>query len=492
MKKALAGFVLGVIVGGLGVAAYLRDRQPAYVRASVCYSCFWKTQSAQLRKDLVDFYLQYKNPDQLVMADVSFIVWRATDQANCDARDEYRQLAESESDAYRKYMARAIYAFSGPECGQDTTAEYGKAAEVARTLGLYSDADLLDQLSRKALKPKFEDVALAWKLPAAQKARAVVLGESQLRIAGDTRIGTQVDRVSRDWLSYQLHWDLSGAPMPEKDMLTYHEGAVAQRIVQAAGVEVYPLTGTLIARKADKWYAPDEQGVFRFEVLQDKVEYPTSHAAGQFGILEDTHGVSALVSQALHRRMQVVIACGDSEGKVKAAYYLAQRGVNVIMPGDRYVDELLGYEAKGVILGTAPVRKEGAAAIVGGQPVRFSTTETIVVEDTKQRFPLQYYDAAARYFRRLAQLTPLRLEFVMVDDVDQIGRVLQRADELGATAVGVRVVDQAEHDALAAWLKAKPERRAVLFHSGLYPFAQPLFDTFPKQVTFGDLHPRFE
>jgi hypothetical protein len=51
---------------------------------------------------------------------------------------------------------------------------------------------------------------------------------------------------------------------------------------------------------------------------------------------------------------------------------------------------------------------------------------------------------------------------------------------------------QADNNKLAAWLKRSPARRAVLFHSGLYPFAQPLFQEFPQQVTFGDLHPRFE
>ena len=30
------------------------------------------------------------------------------------------------------------------------------------------------------------------------------------------------------------------------------------------------------------------------------------------------------------------------------------------------------------------------------------------------------------------------------------------------------------------------------FHSGLYPYAQGLFRDYPSQVTFGDLHPRFE
>src|SRR6185369_16923486 len=164
------------------------------------------------------------------------------------------------------------------------------------------------------------------------------------------------------------------------------------------------------------------------------------------------------VSQALHRGMQVVVACGDSTGKAKAAYYLAQRGVNVVMPGDRYIDELVGYQGKGTIMGTAPVRKAGEKAIIGGQPVKFALTETIVVENTKRNFPIQYYDAAARYFQRLSKWVPLKLDYVMVEDEGQIGRVLSRADQLGATAVAVRVLTQPEQRQLTQWLEQSPER----------------------------------
>jgi hypothetical protein len=492
MKKFVGGFLVGVIVGGLAVAGYFLYQKRTYLSSSVCYSCFWKSQDPKLRADLLDFYRQYKNPDQLVMADVSFILWRAADQPNCDGREEYRQVAENDLDAYRKYMARSIYAFSGPECGQQTFPEYAAAAADARKLGLASEADLLDRLSRKELSPKFEDVAIVTKLAVPKSPKTLILGESRIVITPQTRVGTQVDRVARDWLSYQMKWDLSGAAFEPNKLISYHEGAVVTKIVQASGAQVYPLTGTLIAKQGDKWYAPDEAGTFRFVVLEDKVEYPTTHVAGSFGIIEDTHGISALVSQALERHMQVVVGCGDAEGKAKAAYYLAQKGVNVIMPGDRFIAQLVGYTGPGVLLGTAPVKQAGTNAVVGDQPVRFSTSETIVVEDTKRNFPLQYYDGAARYFRRLNEISPLKLDFVLVDGTDQIDRVLARADQLGATAVGVRVVDQAEHDRLEAWLKQSPQRRAVLFHSGLYPFAQPLFAEFPQQVTFGDTRPRFE
>ena len=289
-----------------------------------------------------------------------------------------------------------------------------------------------------------------------------------------------------------MRWDLSGKPLPESALVNYHEGALVMRMRKLAPIEVYPLAGALIAQRGEHWYGMDETGTFRFEILRDKTEYPTTHAFSTFGWIEDTHGISALVSQALDRKMQVVVGCGDAEGKAQAAYYLAQRGVHVVLPGDRYQDLLLGYEATGTVVGTAPVKSLDGRVVVGHQPIRFSLHEPIVVEDTKQVFPLQYYDAGARYFRRLSVSVALRLEYVEVTDAKQIERVLEHAARVGSSAVAVRVTTEYEKQALANWLKGSRNRRAILFHSGLYPFAQPLFEDFPDQVTFGDLHPKFE
>jgi hypothetical protein len=318
-----------------------------------------------------------------------------------------------------------------------------------------------------------------------------VLGDSAVQITPDMRIGTQVDRVMRDWVSAQLKWAVSDDSVPAP-LIQYHEGALVQRMVELAGAKVYPLAGSLVARKNTKWYAPDDTGTFRFNVLEDKVRYPTTHASDDVGWIEDTHGISVLVPQAIERKMQLVVGCGDSTGKMKTAYYLAQKGINVFVPGDRFQDELLGYVAPGMIIGGAPIHKKAEAVVIGGQPVRFSMTESIVVEDTKKNFPLQYYDAPARYFRALRGFAPLQLTFVDVDDSGQIGRVITRATTMKSSAIAVRVMTQQEDIQLRDWLQGSSARRAILFHSAPYPFAQALFSDFPNQVTFGDLHPRFE
>jgi hypothetical protein len=496
LKKTVAVFLLGFVVGVFatwvapGFWEHLTYKRMQPQPPGVCYSCLFG--DAALRADLINFYRQYKTADPLVAADVEYMLWRATGSPNCDALYDYRKLADSDPVTSRRLMAAAILAFGGPECGRDPGEPLEKASTLAKENGRPWEAAALRQIARERFKPKFEDVTITGALSVPPGAKSMVLGESTIKLTPGMRVGTQVDRVVRDWISYQLKWNLTDDPVAGDAVLWYHEGAVVKRMLQLAPVKVYPLAGTLVAKRGDKWFGPDETGVFRFELLEDKMEYPTSHSTDSVGWIEDTHGVSAVVSQALEREVQLVVACGDAEAKAKAAFYLAQKGVSVLFPGDRFADLLLGYQAKGVLLGTAPVKKVEGKAVIGHQPVRFSLQEPIVVEDTKQIFPIQYYDAGARYFRRLNSFVPLKLEFVNIDAPNQIERVLQRAAEIGSSAVAVRVFTKQEDAALRAWLHKSPRNRAILFHSGLYAYAQPLFDDFPNQVTFGDLHPRFE
>lgn len=499
MKRNILIYILGLVSGIAAVLAGQRflqkphDRMSGPVEASsVCYSCFWEGYDGKMRNALVEFYRQYHSDDPLVQSDVRYILWRTTGVPNCDMRQNYRDIAANDVDAERRYIAYSILGFGAPECGEMPNRYWQGAADAAGQLGLSAEAAILRTLAKNGkLTPRFEPVKIETELNVPADAKTMVLGNSRIELGGLAMVGTQVDRVARDWMSYQLKWKLDESPL-QRVPIDYHEGAAVKEIAELLPVRVMPLAGALVARHDDKWYAADEQGVFRFEVLRDKVRYPTSHFAGDVGWLEDTHGISALVPQAIEKKMQLVIGCGDSVGKAEAAYYLAQQGIHVMFPGDRYADLLLGYKGKGVLMGGAPIRREGANVVIGGQPIRFSLAEPIVVEDTKKSFPLQYYDAPARYFRRLAQSTKLDLTFALVDGQDQMDRVLKVAAQKNATAVGVRVMTESEEKTLREWLRKSPQRRAILFHSGLYPYAQKLFMDFPKQVTFGDLHPRFE
>lgn len=458
--------------------------------SSICYSCAWEDYEPKVRADLVEYYRQYLPEDPLLFGDSRFALWRATGQPNCDVLERYKQVASGDASAFRRYVGASVVAFSGPECGLDTRRYFGGAAKAAEESGLKAEAVALKALEN-GNSPAFGDQEVRTRLVVPSGAKALVLGESSIRLEPGMRVGTQVDRVMRDWVSAQLKWSPADQAVP-RPLTEYHEGALMKRMLELAEVQVFPLPGALVARQDDKWYALDDQGVYRFQVLEDKMRYPTTHVAGTSGWVEDTHGISAMVPQALERRVQLVVGCGDSGGKVKAAYRLASMGIHVFIPGDRYADELLGYDAPGVILGGAPIHQVGETAVIGSQPVRVSLEETIVVQDTKKTFPMQYYDAPARYFRALAKYVPLKPVFVEVDEPNQIRRVLDRAEQAKSSVVAVRVATEWEDSDLRGWLKGSKQRRAVLFHSALYPYAQPLFADFPTQVTFGDLHPRFE
>jgi hypothetical protein len=442
---------------------------------------------------LVPFYKSQINvKDPIVAADARFIVWRATGVKDCAALDLYRGASGNRD---RRLIASANLGFSAWECSQDGTPALKTASKLAAELQRHWEAKALDRLASGRLTPRFKDTKIRTDLIIPRTAKSMVLGESTIELTPGLRVGTQIERVYRDWLSYELPWDMTknAVTLPlvwdDAHNRPYHEGAVIATIQQVAKVRLTPLSGTLIARNAEgKWYGPDDRGIFQFEILNDKVEYPTTHSDGDFAWVVDTHGISALVSQALESRSQLVVGCGDSEGKAKAAYYLAQKGVNVLMPADRYQYLLIGYQGKGTIIGTAPIKGLNGRPVIGHQPVKISLSELIVVEDTKQIYPLQYYDAPSRYFRQLSDSVPLHIKYVTVDQEDQIGRVLRAADSV----VAVRVKTENEDLELRRWLRESPRHRAILFHSGLYPFAQPLFSDFPHQVTFGDLRPRFE
>jgi hypothetical protein len=69
--------------------------------------------------------------------------------------------------------------------------------------------------------------------------------------------------------------------------------------------------------------------------------------------------------------------------------------------------------------------------------------------------------------------------------------VVDKAREVNATVLGVRVYSRDDYDAVKDWLEQDKSRRAVLFHSMPYPFGYKIMKEFPEQITFGDINPVF-
>ncbi|HUQ49908.1 MAG TPA: hypothetical protein VM056_04260 [Terriglobales bacterium] len=496
MKKLGIGFVLGLLVGAAATFAIVKittkDRNAAPPKSAICYPCFWEIYNPKLRADLIDFYHQYRDPDPLIMADAGYIVWRSSGMPNCEVRSAYENIARTDPSPGRRWVAQSVLAFGAADCGDDGTSWFKQAAQQAGKNGLPTESKLLQAIGEGTLKPAFAETRIDTEVAVPPQARTFILGESRIQVTAATRLGTQVERVARDWISNQVKWDFTDSNLTSP-IVDYHEGAAVNKLrTHLPQLQVYPLAGAIATRRNNKWYAPDENGVFRFEILPDKMQYPTNHATGDFAWIQDTHGISVLVPQAIERKIDLVIGCGDSEGKAQAAFHLSQKGIHVFFPGDRYQDMLLGYKGNGVLLGGAPIRQAGGKVTIGDQPIRFAINERIVVMDTKMPFPIQYFDAPARYFRKLRQSAPLNLVYEEVYDENQIERILKRARKEKASVVAVRVSTTTDAYLLRLWLNSAKSNRAILFHSGLYPFAQELFIDYPTQVTFGDLKPRFE
>ena len=321
----------------------------------------------------------------------------------------------------------------------------------------------------------------------------IVIGRAAIRVDRDSRIKTQVDRVTRDW---QLGRNVDSAPwqLALKTLVPWHEGNKVKELASLTGATVTPVWGTRVRKIGAAWYAPDATGQPRFELAEDKVvNYPTTIPIDdRTAIVNDTHGISAIAWDCLDANM--VVGCGDHKGKMDAAYYLAEQGVNVYVPTDRFIGLLVGARTRGTIIGSGPIRKTAGGAVIGNQPIAIDVDEPIVVSTATGGYPIRYYDAPHRYFAALAEFCgrPMHITAVQVNEYGRGDVVVEQARKLGAKVIGIRIKSRIEHDAVSAWLKEDKTRRAVLFHSAVYPDGYKLFFEYPEQTSFGDIYPVFE
>jgi hypothetical protein len=478
-----------LLVLEVGCSARLPVRKAIAPDPTICFPCFWEHQPPELRRELLEVYGERRYEDPLAEAERRLVLGRvAVDPDSvCESYRIFRDAEET--DPGRRLLAAESTAFLGTECGGDATAEFREAARIAEQNRNAFKAGVYRNLASGTFLPRFGSQAILGFVPAPDDAKAFVLGVSSICVGDGSVVTVQSERTVRDWLSYQLDDDLSSRPLTPDRLVGWHEGARLHDLLSAVALEAFAVRGTLLVRHEDRWLAPDETGVFRFEVLQDKVQYPSTRVYGDVALVVDTHGVSALVHEASRSGAEIVLACGDHPEKMRAAYRLASRGISVWFPCDRFVADVLGHDAPGVLLGSAPIRRTDGGAVIGNAPVVFRTDERIVVQDSDARGAAQYYDAAGRYFRRLSRFARLRLDYRMVDGPGQADRIVEGARATGAEAIALRVATVEDSLPVRAWLEESREHRAVLFHSAPYPEGIALFRDFRGQTTFGDPRP---
>ncbi len=354
------------------------------------------------------------------------------------------------------------------------------------TDNLLSNKGFKDDSGEKSV---LEIIHIEKQKPTIKNFKKIIIGKSYIKIPKGAKIKTQVDRVTRDWLSaYNISsppWDLK-----KEKIVPWHEGEKIREILKLTDAKVIPVWGTKAKKIDNRWYAPDAKGVFRFKISEDKIyNYPSTIIINENNvIMNDTHGINAIAWDSLDA--DLVLGCGDLDGKVQAAYYLASSGVNVYMPTDRFVSMLIGTKTKGTIIGSAPIKKAPDGAVIGGQPISIDINEPIMVTNTTKGYPVQYYDTPYLYFRELEKYIgrPLRIMPVEINEYGRADKLVIRADRIGAKVIGIRVASEEEYKAVRWWLNSDKSKRAILFHSAVYPEGYRLFFEFPNQTTFGDIN----
>ncbi|MFH0979084.1 MAG: hypothetical protein V1837_07335 [Candidatus Woesearchaeota archaeon] len=407
--------------------------------------------------------------------------------------DEYKPQQPEE-----RALLFETYASIG--CGRNRKAFLLEASRIWKALGNNARSEIEERLSQRE-EPLlvFEPSRLnATRIPRFSK---VTIGRTGFSITKSDVLVSQVDRVNRDWLSGQLNSSPFSQnlltvfseryTLPEFELLPdigWHEGARIKEI-QKIGLKRYTATGTLVAKRNGTWFAPDEKGIFRFEVPLDKVLYPTTRFLSEdLAVIVDTHGVNMLVEQALRLNASVVIGCCDNPSKVAAAKYLAGKGIKVVCFTDKYLPLILGSNLS--ILGSPPMLRNGNSVLLGSQPVSILSSDVLLVEDVANYSQVQsYYDTPARYFSQLN--ASLDVHYFGLSASSGPEDFIDAAVKLNANVVAARVYSLEDYLAISSWLREDMHHRAILFHSAPYPFGLIIYEEFRDQTSFDDIHPEF-
>jgi len=463
-----------------------------------------------------------KNLSEFAMGDVKLVLGRLTENNTliCDSLRHYDNAISSNSEQ-NAVIFETIAAIG---CNRNKGVFYNLAAEEWEKAGSEVRAGLDKMLAEKGISavsglnysitdPADEFAVFSLTVPV--NTSGFMIGVSSQRLDKDDIIVSQVDRVTRDWLSYQLadpslesgevRGDTDSILTTFSERLIYddeelrpdigwHEGARIKEL-RETGLEHHTAVGTVVLLVNGSWYAMNDKGVFMFEVPIDKVLYPTTRFfSSDLAMIVDTHGVNAIVEQAVRKNASVVVACCDNPSKIQAALYLDRKGISTVCFTDKYLPLAMGSTAK--ILGSPPIKHiddiDDDYIILGYRPVEFLTNESFIVMDaTTDKFAMSYYKTSKYYFKELSKYVPLNITYVTVTGFNQMDNVVGKAEELGSDVIAARVYNSDDYDNLKEWLEQDKNHRLILFHSMAYPYGHLIMDEFPEQTTFDDIRPIF-
>ena len=391
-------------------------------------------------------------------------------------------------------------------CRGTRIADLREAASYWKMLNVRWRADMLEKLAySKNISLQFETSEIQPNIDFTGK-NSIVIGTTKVEIKDNDKIVTQTDRVFRDWLGVQLRQSpFKGEILKvfserlyytEERLMApigWHEGGRLRDIQKYVDITHIPAFSTLIAKKDNKWYASDENGVFRFEVPKDKVSYPTTRFLSKdLAVIVDSHGINMLVEQAVRNNADVVIGCCDHPGKIKAVKYLSDKGIASLCFTDLELYNVLGHDVNAV--GSAPPTFKYGKVTFGDKPLEIHRNERIVAVDADigQTYAIWYYATPAKYFREINKTFPLQLHIVPVNGFNQLINVFNTARKVDAKLIAIRIYEAEDYNEAKKWLRESHENKLILFHSLAYPYGLLITQDFPDQVSFGDVNIKSE
>lgn len=328
----------------------------------------------------------------------------------------------------------------------------------------------------------------------------IIIGKTKIEVDKNDKVMTQVDRVYRDWLGVQINQNPFYGELLAvfserlfynktwlKENIGWHEGGRTRDIKKTTGIEPETATGTIVIRHKGKWYAPDEKGIFKFEVPLDKVSYPTTRfLTKNIGMIIDTHGINMLVEQAIRNNATTIIGCCDHPAKIKAAVYLSEQGKKVICFTDLFLFKALGHDTK--IIGSPVFKIEKEKIIYGNAPIELEKNQKIIVSkaDIGKTYAIWYYDAPALYFSEINKTFPLNIIPVSLDNFNQTKKLYAKARAENASAVATRIYELDDYKQAKKWLQEDKKNKLILFHSTSYPNGVLIMQEFEGQISFDD------